>query len=165
MIGKSGSSAIAKAIYIDGGGDVSESMLLSERPIFQKLVSKTQDANRPMMPVRDPVERFTSACLQENRTPSQQIVRIELGIYTYHTKPTSAYLVEGATLYKFPEHIKEIARDLGIDKIPKVNDSLLKKRLKPILNEEEIKRVRELYKEDLILFNSIKNSGQIYQSK
>jgi len=162
MIGKSGSSAIAKAIYIDGRDDVSEVMLLSNSPGFQNRVPQTQEANYPIIPVRDPVERFRSACAQEDRTAAQEISRIERNRYSFHTKPTSAYLVEGATLYKFPEHIKEIARDLGLDEIARVNDSNSNNSPKPILTDKELERVEELYADDIKLFNSIENAGQIY---
>jgi len=162
MIGKSGSSAIAKAIYIDGRDDVSEVMLLSNAPGFQHRVPQTQEANCPIIPVRDPVERFRSACAQEDRTAAQEISRIERNRYSFHTKPTSAYLVEGATLYKFPEHIKEIARDLGLDEISRVNDSNSNNSPKPILTDKELERVEELYADDISLYNSIEKAGQIY---
>ena len=162
IIGKSGSSAISKAIYIDGRDDVSEVMLLSNAPGFQHRVPQTQDPYNPMIPVRDPVERFRSACAQEDRTAAQEISRIERGRYSFHTKRTSSYLVAGAALYKFPEHIEEIARDLGLDKIPRVNDSNSNNSPKPILTEEELERVAELYADDISLYNSIENAGQIY---
>jgi hypothetical protein len=164
MIGKSGSSAIAKAIHISLSNvdEMSEEQLNSNRPGFQHLVRSTQDPHCPIIPVRDPVERFISACAQEDRTPSQEISRIERGRYSFHTKQTSSYLVAGARLYKFPEHIKEIAHDLGLNSIPSVNDGASNNSPKPVLTSDELKRVEELYSDDLHLFNSILSAGQIY---
>ena len=164
MIGKSGSSAIAKAIYLKLKNDdqITQQELEATGAGFQHKVLQNQDPYFPMIPVRDPVERFRSACAQEDRTAAQEISRIERNRYSFHTKPTSAYLVEGATLYKFPEHIKEIARDLGLDEIARVNDSNSNNSPKPILTDDEIKRVEELYADDISLYNSIENAGQIY---
>ena len=162
MIGKSGSSAIAKAIYINGRDDVSEVMLLSNAPGFQHRVPQTQEANCPIIPVRDPVERFRSACAQEDRTAAQEISRLERGRTSYHTKKTSSYLFSPCRLYKFPEHIGEITKDLGLDNIPPMNIGEHNNLPKPILTEEEIQKVEELYADDLELFNSIETAGQIY---
>jgi len=164
MIGKSGSSAIAKAIYQHIGHVITsaESNLESNSPGWQNVVPQTQNPDRPMIPVRDPIERFRSACAQEDRTAAQEISRLERGRQSYHTKRTSSYLVEGARLYKFPEHIKEIARDLDLLGIERVNDSNSNNSPKPILTDDEIKRVEELYADDISLYNSIENAGQIY---
>jgi hypothetical protein len=165
MIGKSGSSAISKAVFINSINQdyITDAQLNADGAGFQHLVDQTQEPCFPMIPVRDPVERFRSACAQEDRTAAQEISRLERGRQSYHTKPTSSYLCSPSKLYKFPEHIKEIARDLGLDEIHKINIGETHNHTpKPVLTKEEKKKVEELYAEDLALFNLIENAGQIY---
>ena len=164
MIGKSGSSAIAKAIYLKLKNDdqITQQELEATGAGFQHKVLQNQDPYFPMIPVRDPVERFRSACAQEDRTAAQEISRLERGRTSYHTKKTSSYLFSPCRLYKFPEHIEEITKDLGLDNIPPMNIGEHNNLPKPILTEEEIQKVEELYADDLELFNSIETAGQIY---
>lgn len=168
-IGKSGSSAIARAILFDlepeyevrsasGSTDNVERSL--NRPKWQALVPKTQRPTQAVIPVRDPIERFRSACAQDGRTAQEQLLKVEAGEFNGHTRPTSDYLINGARLYKFPDQLAGIAAELGVDEIPAVNDSETNNGPKPDLAEEEIARVSVVYADDIALFESIENAGQ-----
>ena len=165
MIGKSGSSAISKAVYINSKNknEITDAQINADGAGFQHLVDQTQEPCFPMIPVRDPIERFKSACAQEDRNADQEISRLERGRQSYHTKRTSSYLCSPSRLYKFPEHIKEIAHDLGLIEIQKINVGETHNNTpKPVLTEQQRKSVEKLYAEDLALFNSIETAGQIY---
>lgn len=170
-IDKSGSSAIARAILFDVQPDyevrsASGNQANVDRSLnhskWQTLVSKTEDPTNPIIPVRDPVERFRSACAQEGVTAEEQLVRVEAGGFNFLTRKTSGYLRDGARLYKFPEQLDGIAAELGLDEIPSVNDSETNNAPKPDLTPEQLTRVQAIYADDIALFESITEAGQVY---
>ena len=173
MIGKSGSSAIARAIvmaerpyYEIRGSDENVAKIGNAAGFWQALVTKTETPTSPIIPVRDPVERFCSACAQDSVTDVDSLLdKLEAGEKpsgTFHYRPTSDYLVDGCKLYKFPDHIPEIATALGLPDIPQVNDNESNNIPKPDLTPSQLERVTAIYLDDIELFNSITEVGQLY---
>lgn len=169
-IGKNGSSAIGRAIHYylrpdyivrsaSGNADMVEKVM--HNPGWQALAPKTFEPINPIIPVRDPVERFRSACAQEGRTAADAIQRIQDGEISFHFKPVTDYLKVDSRLYKFPEHIAEIAAELGLDEIEEVNTSIVNNGPKPDLTEEELEQVEAIYADDIALYESITEAGQI----
>jgi len=169
LIGKSGSSAIGKAItlaikpYYEVRGSEENVAKINNAPgVWQGIAPKTETPANPIIPVRDPVERFRSACAQDGRTAEEQLAKVEAGDFTLHTRPTSDWLTESCRLVKFPEHVDYIAAELGLDEIPAVNDSESNNGPKPDLTADELARVQAVYADDIALYESITEAGQAY---
>lgn len=172
-IPKTGSSAIARAIHfalkpdyqiISASGNQEMVDKVMHNPGWQALAPKTFEPSAPIIPVRDPVERFRSACAQEGRTADEAIAKIEAGEASQHFRSQSAYLAarQTNTLYRFPEHIDALAAALGLDDIPEVNTSETNNGPKPDLTPEQLTRVEALYAADITLFNSITEPGTVW---
>ena len=170
-IPKAGSSAIARAIHfalhpdykvISASGNAEMVERVIHNPGWQALAPKTFDPVNPVIPLRNPVERFRSACAQEGLTADEAIALIEAGKSSGHFRAQSDYLVPGQNaLYRFPEHIEELAALLGLDEIPEVNTSATNNGPKPDLTPEQVARVESLYVDDIALYESISEPGQV----
>ena len=170
VVGKSGSSAIARAIHyalqpdykvISASGDESMVQKVMHNPGWQAMVPKTFDPVNPLIPVRDPVERFRSACAQDGRTADDALDRIDAGELSFHFKPVQDYLRgRMVTLFKFPEHIEKLAQAIGLTEISEVNTSETNNGPKPDLTPEQLTRVQAIYADDIALYNSINEAGQ-----
>lgn len=168
-IGKSGSTAIGKAIlarYYPDKIPVTAGADPRNAPGWQAFVPKTETPDSPIIPVRDPVERFRSACAQTRKQDKVDEVldQLEAGkglANNFHFVPATAYLTGTSTLYRFPEHIEALAEALSLGEIPVVNDGG-NNPPKPELTAEQLARVEALYAEDIALFNSITEPGTIY---
>ncbi len=172
-IPKAGSSAIARAIHfalkpdyqiISASGNQAMVDKVLHNPGWQALAPKTFEPVNPIIPVRDPVERFRSACAQEGRTADEALDLLDEGKASQHFRAQSDYLAPGQdnTLYKFPDHIEELATALGLDEIPETNTSATNNGPKPDLTPEQLERVQALYADDIALFESIEEPGQVY---
>ena len=166
-IGKSGSSAIARAILFaqqpeytvrSASNDPEKVELSLNRPKWQALVPKTETPNLPAIPVRDPIERFRSACAQEGITADEALAKIDKA--NFHFRPTSAHVTMDCVLFKFPEHLDELAAFLGLESIDRVNDGETNNPPKPDLTAEQLTLVREIYADDIALYASIATAGQ-----
>jgi hypothetical protein len=168
---KSGSSAIARAIHFalkpdyqiisaSGNADMVERVM--HNPGWQAMAPKTFEPISPLIPVRDPVERFRSACAQEGKTAEEALNLLDEGEASQHFRKQSDYLIGDCTLYKFPEHIAELATEIGLDGIPEVNTSETNNGPKPDLTPEQLARVEALYADDIALYESITEAGQVY---
>jgi hypothetical protein len=168
---KSGSSAIARAIHFalkpdyqiisaSGNADMVERVM--HNPGWQSLAPKTFEPINPIIPVRDPVERFRSACAQEGKTAEEALNLLDEGEASTHFRKQSDFLIGDCTLYKFPEHIVALATAIGLDGIPEVNTSETNNGPKPDLTPEQLARVEALYADDIALYESITTAGQIY---
>ena len=171
MIPKAGSSAIARAIlfaikpnYVvrSVSNDQAKVEASLNKPKWQALIQKTDAPVNPIVPVRDPVERFRSACAQEGKTAEEALTKCEAGDFSGHFKPVTTWLITESRIYKFPEHIDDIATALGLDGIPSVNDSETNNGPKPDLTESELARVQAIYADDIALFDSITDAGQVW---
>ena len=106
--------------------------------------------------VRDPVERFRSACAETGKTPDEALS--EQGQKNNHLWPTSRLLVDGCKLYRFEADLDDAANALGLTlPLPNIdggNDA------KPTLTPEQLSRVQAIYADDIALYESITTAGQ-----
>lgn len=169
MIPKAGSSAIATALLFaqqpdytirSVSGDPEKVEASRNRAGRQAAIDKTETPVNPIIGLRDPVERFRSACAQEGKTAEEALTKIEAGDFSGHFKPQVDWLVADSRLYKFPEHIDDIAQALGLDEIQSVNDSATNNGPKPDLTADELARVQAIYADDIALYESITEAGQ-----
>lgn len=131
-----------------------------------------------LVPVRDPVERFRSACAQTRRSAEADAVLAELenpvagtdGVrgarrhasLNVHFWPQIGYAErpEAATvrLYRFPDHLGQLAADAGLAwPLPTVNEAAGEK---PDLTPEQVSRAGAHYAADRALFAGIAAPGQ-----
>ena len=171
-IGKVGSSAIARALVLKlkphykivsvSGNKEAEKQAWSV-PGWQHGAPVVESPDEAIIPVRDPVERFRSACAQEGREDVDAVIDelLEDGKFSdgLHFAKQASYLVASNTLYRFPSHVAELAAALGLESLPVVNEGA-GGRKKPDLTKEQRKRVEEIYAEDILLFDSITTAGQ-----
>ena len=174
-IGKSGSSATARAILFAERPDYEVRSASNDpemvarslnRPKWQAMVGKTESPkSMPIIPVRNPIERFRSGCAQDGITAEEALDGLEAEggklLGSFHFRPTSDYLIFGGLLYQFPEHITEMGEALGVV-IESVNDSASNNGEKPIIGINQMKRLIAIYADDIYLFESITKAGQVY---
>lgn len=140
---------------------------LDSAAFWQDVCVRTKHPDKPvLLAVRNPVERFASTVaylkLEVDRT-LEMLENDETTVFyklprkirkDTHFLPQSIYAGENVKLYRFPDQVDQLCKDAEIDyPLPKINEG---KYEKPILTEEQIKRVKEYYKEDVALFDSIK---------
>jgi hypothetical protein len=142
-----------------------------EQGYNHRFVKRTEvDGKELLFPVRDPVERFRSACAQvwkagplKDKTLEELIADAPTSINP-HFRPHTFFLdkyrnASQVKLYKFPEHFDQMATDAGLTlPLPVVNES----GTKPDLTPEQVAQVEAIYADDIALFNSITAAGQIY---
>lgn len=172
IVFKSGSSAIGKALAYEQYPDRIPNFVgrdPSNDAGWQAYPPKDQNpSGSVIVPVRDPVERFRSACSQfriGNEVINSLLDLLEAGESVRggnHFAPTSRWLCNENKLFKFPEHIAELAAEIGVTEIPSVNDSESNNPPKPDLTPEQLARVEAIYADDIALFNSITEAGQVY---
>jgi len=136
--------------------------------------------------VRDPVERFVSACQQIGistkdvdaaieslskgkpvpslaKRPRRRGDKSRPGLLRENIHFRNQHsLAAGETLcFRFPEHLPDVAKLLGIEgDLPKDNAA---KRDKPVLTKKQEAAVKALYAEDAALFAAIKKPGHKYR--
>ena len=105
--------------------------------------------------MREPVDRFKSACARIGLTAEQGIVNAVQPADIHFVTVVSSlegHLNDDFKFYKFPDDINLLAQDLGLDTpIEQENASL--ESVKIILTEKQENRVKEIYKEDIDFFN------------
>tara|TARA_B110000967_G_C18738102_1_gene486243 strand:+ start:86 stop:955 length:870 start_codon:yes stop_codon:yes gene_type:complete len=116
--------------------------------------------------VRDPVEKFRSACAEDNIT--------DVGLHLdwlesnpemprrMHFWPQSRFLQSvDAKLYRFAEDLDALATDAGLT-LPLPNITGEHNRPKPDFTPDELVRVQAIYADDITLFESITEAGQTW---
>lgn len=125
-----------------------------------------------LIPVRDPIERFRSACVQNRRTNVTEIDELldllEAGndrfTQNFHLVPVIAFTEhdQSCKLYKFPDHLDELASEAGLVlPLPLLNSARVDK---PVLTQQQQRRVGDYYADDIDLFHSIESPGMDYVS-
>jgi hypothetical protein len=110
--------------------------------------------------VRNPVERFRSACAETGKSPEEVLSEIESGApYNNHFWPTSRLLVDDCKLYRFETDLDEAATELGLTLPLPV---IIGGGTKPDLTPEQVARVEAIYADDIVLHDSITEPGQVY---
>jgi hypothetical protein len=102
--------------------------------------------------VRDPVERFRSACARQNKTVAEGLAARETDVHFWSLKDMQ--LLGGVTHFRFPYQINDCAEWLGLPvPVPQENDEPDEK--KPVLTVEQGAAVRLAYAEDIALYESL----------
>ena len=130
------------------------------------LVDKTESPTVPVvLVVRNPVERFRSACAETRTVDVDALLgKLEAGDkVNNHFWPTSRLLVDGCKLYRFESDLDDVATELGLT-LPLPNITGTGTGTKPDLTPEQLARVEAIYADDIALFNSITEAGQVYVS-
>ena len=102
--------------------------------------------------VRDPVERFRSACARQGKTVSEGLAARETDVHFWSLKDMQ--LLEGVTHFRFPDQINDCAGWLGLPTpVPQENEE--QEERKPVLSADELAAVRLAYAEDVALYESL----------
>lgn len=97
--------------------------------------------------VRNPVERFRSACARQNVTPEEGLLRLESDCH-FWTLERMGLLAEGVTHFAFPAQIDACAEWLGLETpVPQLNEE--PENGKPVLTEEQVAAIRAAYAADV----------------
>jgi len=126
---------------------------------WQRLLPKTEKPDATVvLIVRDPVERFRSACAETSKSPDEALS--ENGQKDNHFFPTSRLLVDGCKLYRFESDLDDAAAELGLSlPLPNIDGG---NPPKPDLTPEQLARVQEIYADDIALYESITEAGQVW---
>jgi hypothetical protein len=142
--------------------------LTADNVRWHALCPKIEPAQRTLVlvPFRDPVERFRSACAESRiNDPVSWLEFLEEqgteNVRDPHFWPQSRLLVDGCRLYRFEGDLNTLALDAGLETpLPTIPT----RGIKPTLTDECIERIRDLYSKDLSIWESITIPGQIYQA-
>jgi hypothetical protein len=105
--------------------------------------------------VRDPVERFRSACARQKKSVDEGLESLAADV---HFWPLSdmGLLADGVKHFRFPDQINACAEWLGLETpVPAMNEE--PEESKPTLTPEQEARVREIYADDITLWESLQN--------
>jgi hypothetical protein len=134
---------------------------------WQNLCTITRNPELPvLLLVRNPIDRFLSGAsylsqdidklltgLESNdQKYILESLPIEIANNTHFIK--QSWLIKGETrLYRFPDQLEQFCLDAGLEwPLQRINEG---KNVKPVLTEEQIKRIESYYAEDVELFKSI----------
>jgi hypothetical protein len=169
IIYKSGSSSIAKAVIDAYYPQIANATFHFppdgqgiNRPGWQGICPKIKDPEISYAAIREPVERFLSALAQIGETDINEVLtKLENDdFYNPHLWKQSRGLREKTKLYKFPQQLEEFANDTGLSyPLPEINDGDGHNPPKLELTQEQEDRVKEIYKEDILLYNYISVAG------
>lgn len=102
--------------------------------------------------VRNPVDRFKSACARRNKTVEEGLLEDEVHFWTIESM---GLLNDQIKYFLFPEQINECADWLGLPTpVPRLNEE--KDDKKPILTEEQLELVTKQYYNDNELYKKLK---------
>ena len=103
--------------------------------------------------VRDPVERFLSACARQGVSIDEGLTRQDSDVH-FWPLAHMGLLAQGVTHFRFPDQLDACAEWLGLaTPVPQTNDE--PEAAKPVLTPEEEARVREIYAADIALWESL----------
>ncbi len=105
--------------------------------------------------VRDPIERFRSACARQKVTPEEGLQRLQTDV---HFWPISdmGLLVDGVTYFRFPYEIDACANWLGLQTpVPKLNEEPESE--KPTLTEQQKLAIQIAFADDIAMWEFISN--------
>lgn len=103
--------------------------------------------------VRDPVERFRSACARLGVTPDEGLSLVNQDVH-FWTLEYMGLLAAGVTHFKFEDGIDACAEWLGLPvPLPQLNAE--DGSAKPTLTEEQEACVKEIYADDIRLWESL----------
>lgn len=155
---KAASSSLARAIA------TAYYNLSVEQLAQPKLQGYLDIVNEPdgevILVVRNPVERFRSACAETGKEVDDALTEITNGEHDLHLWPTSRLLVDGCKLYRFESDLDDAAAELGLSlPLPNIDGG---NPPKPDLTPEQLARVQAIYADDIALYESITEAGQVW---
>jgi hypothetical protein len=144
-----GSVTLARAIICTFYPNLKQRLL--EYP--QGLCPRTRTPDKPVvLLVRDPVEKFRSALAKSRLSFADGLRGVD--VHFWH----QASFVTGLTrLYRFPDHLDAAAGEIGLP-VPLLRYNQTES--KPDLSPAEVDRVREVYADDVALYDGILAPGQ-----
>lgn len=127
-------------------------------------IADPKDRPVTLLAVRDPVEKFRSACVESKVVDvDAKLTHLETNGFTRDSHFwLQSRLLEGNTikLYRFPQDLDALAVEAGLS-LPLPNiDGGNDPTLKPTLTPEQLARVEAIYGDDTALFASIAEAGQ-----
>jgi hypothetical protein len=126
---------------------------LNSHPNAYSLNGLTQAPEGLCCLVRDPVERFRSACARQQKTVEEGLELIEADVH-FWTLESMGLLAEGITYFRFPDQIDECAQWLGLPTpVPQLNEEA--EESKPVLTPEQEEAIRATYAADIALWESL----------
>jgi hypothetical protein len=103
--------------------------------------------------VRDPVERFRSACARQQKTVEEGLESISFDVH-FWTLESMGLLAEGVAHFRFPDQIDACAQWLGLEMpVPQLNEET--EESKPVLTQEQEQLIRQAYAADYALFTAL----------
>jgi hypothetical protein len=103
--------------------------------------------------VRDPVERFRSSCARQKVSVEEGLMRSEWDVH-FWTLSDMGLLQKDVTYFRFPDQLNDCAEWLGLPTpVPQLNEEA--EELKPDLTPEQEVLVREIYADDIVLWESL----------
>jgi hypothetical protein len=137
-----------------------------DNTLWQGIISVTSEPIHPvLMVVRNPLDRFVSACVFSKISPDDALTSLESGNKTPGTfRKQSDYLTvaKDIELYRFPDGLNVIAAKLGFSELLVVN--VTDASAKPKLTPEQEKRVLAYYADDAALYASVQFAGQVVRA-
>jgi hypothetical protein len=101
--------------------------------------------------VRDPVERFRSACARTQISVDDALISADGHFWSLESMGA---LQDGVTHFRFPDQLDACAEWLGLETpVPQLNEEA--EANKPTLTPEQEARVREIYAADIALWESL----------
>ena len=129
----------------------------TRHPIY-RLSSQAADMrvskHRPLAAmVRNPIERFRSACARQNLSVDQGLKVMESDVHFWPLKDMGL-IADDITYFRFPDQINDCAEWLGLrTPVPHENEEPEEK--KPVLTLEQESAVRLAYADDIALWESL----------
>lgn len=134
---------------------------------WQGACPKVDPKDRPttLLLVRDPIEKFRSACVEEKvGDVDAKLAQLEAGDFRgVHFLPQSR-LLEGneIKLYIFPADLEDLATEAGLAwPLPDIDGGNVDGD-KPTLTPEQTSRLEAIYADDIALYESIAEAGQAH---
>lgn len=161
-----GVETLITTVHGDGRGTAYPEGLQVNDVRWHAQCPKVNPQERPhvVVALRDPVERFRSACAESAITDVDAILN---GLETdgfgrnVHFWPQSRLVEEGYRLYRFPDYLDKMAEDLGLAlPLPNVPTRGIEK---PVLSPEQEGRILSIYAEDRKLFDYTTRAGKPYR--
>lgn len=164
-IGKVGSSALGRAIVHH---HYPELLAPTEKDTDGQHQLMQADPNPPfitpddlrggrikaIIPIRDVVERFRSACGEVRLPPDEALDKLEntdFGDVDFHFKPALRWVSGTGIVLRFPEDLELLCELTGLPDIPRHNTAEQRKLEKPDLDVYQVGRVLEFYAQDQVL--------------
>lgn len=138
----------------------------NSKTFWQNICVRSNIAEKPvLLAVRDPILRFASTCAYMQSDVNEVLNALEnkskmfldnhecFAYTNTHFLPQYIYMDLNCRPYKFPDNLQQMCIDAGLDwPLPIINEG---KHNKPDLTLEQIERVKNIYAEDVKLYNSL----------